>query len=117
MPKIDFDYAKTEHVIWLVRLNRFLGGKRKILASELVSQEQCKLGKWLQGEGVSKYSGFAEIKELVKKHIELHVLVKIIIAMKEAGDDEQAKKKYKELEKISNRIVALINSLKQKIKD
>lgn len=116
MAKIDFNYAKTEHVVWLVRLNRFLNGKRAIQNKELVSHDNCRLGKWLKSEDRTKYGDLPEMSELIEKHIELHVLVKIIVRMKESGNDTVARREFKQLEKISNRIVSLINILKQKIK-
>lgn len=113
---IDFTLAKTKHLVWKTKLRSFLDGKESLSEAQVVSHTDCDLGKWLHFEGIRTYGTIPEMRELEKTHIELHAVVKKVVQLKKQGNTVQAEAELRKVEPISQRIIALLNTIEQKIK-
>ena len=111
----DFQTAIQAHIAWKARLRSFLDGKQSLSDKEAVSHHDCVLGKWYYGEGVGKYGHISEMKTLEKPHEELHKLIKTIVSLKQSGKTAEAEAEYQKIEPISNKIVNLLNQVKQQV--
>jgi Chemoreceptor zinc-binding domain len=114
MGGLDFTRAKLKHLTWKDQLRRYLDGKEQIAAKELLSPQDCELGKWIYAEGLAKYGQVLEMKNLEGVHRELHALVESIVHAKTAGDEAGAEQAYQKLLMLSDRIVSLLDEVKKK---
>ncbi len=111
---IDFMHQLTEHIVWNVRLRCFLDGGECISEDQAVSSNQCSLGKWLSGEGLTKYRHILAITDLEVVHSQMHKQVRKIIVAKNSGDAEQAEAGLIILKKISEKVIELLTELDSK---
>lgn len=96
---------------WRVRLKKFLDGQGHFDIAELYP-ENCKFGKWLCSDEITKYASPTEIREIEKVHTKLHQEAKRAYALKSLGEDLDAKQKLKTMEATSMKLVSLLTSLK-----
>ena len=113
---LDFTIAKMNHQLWKRKLGKFVNGEPGMDEKELVSERDCKLGQWLYGEGMEKYSSMGEIFSLESVHKELHELTFNIVDQKKQGNSDEAKELLSRLGEKSDKIVQLLDSLELKIK-
>ena len=113
--RINFSVAKNKHLIWKTRLRAFLDGKESLTEREAVSHEECELGRWLYSEGMPKYGDIKEMRELERRHAELHSTVKSIIGLKQSGNTDEAEQLYKSIESLSEQIIALLDAIEGKV--
>ena len=114
---LDFTIAKMNHQLWKRKLGKFINGEPGMDEKELVSERDCKLGQWLYGEGLSKYSSMHEISNLESIHKDLHQLTFNIVDEKKQGNDHQARELLLLLGEKSETIVQLLDQLELKIKN
>jgi len=93
----------------------FLDGEAGLTEDQAVSHKHCDFGKWYYGVGLSKYGHIQALKDLEAPHEELHTLIREIIRLKNAGDLEAAEEGYRQVDHLSQRIVALIEQVEQAV--
>ena len=96
---------------WKVQLKKFLDGQGHFDIAELYP-ENCKFGKWLCSDEITKYASPSEIREIEKVHTKLHQEAKRVYALKNLGEDLDAKQKLKKMEETIMRLVSLLTTLK-----
>jgi len=96
---------------WKVQLKKFLDGQGHFDIAELYP-ENCKFGKWLCSDEITKYASPSEIREIEKVHTKLHQEAKRVYALKNLGEDLDAKQKLKKMEATIMRLVSLLTTLK-----
>jgi hypothetical protein len=114
---LDFTIAKMNHQMWKRKLDKFVNLNEPIDESEMVSERDCKLGKWLYADGIGKYGKWSEIHSLEEVHKKLHKLTFSILNNKKSGDMETAREELDTLGKTSEKIVGLLNTLEEKLKN
>ncbi len=107
--KLDLSAAKTAHLNWKTRLRSFLDGQATLTEAEAVSHTDCAFGKWYYSEGLEKFSHLKELKDIEEPHAELHRTIREIIKARHAGDTATAEKLYTNVDRLSQRIVALLD--------
>ncbi|MGD0883659.1 MAG: CZB domain-containing protein [Thermodesulfovibrionales bacterium] len=107
----DCSKALLYHLQWKVQLMKFLDGQGHFDIKEL-SPEDCKLGKWLCSDEITKYSSPAEIREIEKVHIKFHEQAKRVYGLKMLGEDSDARQKLNKLEATSVKLISLLTTLK-----
>ena len=112
---IDFNQAIVSHVIWSVRLKCFLDGGECIPVEQIVSPQECDLGRWLYAEGVAKYGTMPQMQELEKVHAELHAAIRKVVQLKISGNSQAAELELSKLKQVSNRVVELILDVEKKL--
>ena len=115
MPSLDFSLAKMKHESWKTKLRGFLDGRLKIDDSELSSEKECALGKWLYSEGLSKYGTISDLKQLEREHAQMHETVKKVVHLKRTGDAAGAQQGYERVCTMSSKIVALLATLEKQV--
>jgi methyl-accepting chemotaxis protein len=115
MKNMDFALAKSKHLAWRTLLRSFLDGKGGLSEAQVVSCRDCDLGKWLYREGLKKYSGVTEMKELESVHSSMHDTVKRVFETKKAGKSSEAEKAFKEMEQLSGKVVDLLSAVEGKV--
>ena len=69
---MDLDDACKRHTEWKYRLHLAIERKGSMDASVLSKDDCCDLGKWLHGEGTTKFGFFLEMKDCIEKHAIFH---------------------------------------------
>ncbi|MCA9727351.1 MAG: CZB domain-containing protein [Candidatus Eisenbacteria bacterium] len=112
---LDFTSARLKHSAWKLKLRDFLDGKPGLTEAQATSSRDCDLGKWIYGDGQSKYGAIPEMKQLETEHARLHEMIKTIMVSKRQGQAEKAEAEYKKIEPLSKTIVSLLDTMEKKV--
>lgn len=113
--ELDFFAARTAHLAWRERIRSFLDGKKSLTHKEAVSHRDCILGKWLYSSGMDTYGHIEDMQIMEKEHETMHAIIREIIDLKNNGDTLSAETQYKEIEKLSGKIVALLKKVERQV--
>ncbi len=103
--------AKTAHFSWKTRVRGFLSGRTPMSENEVVSHQDCKLGRWYYGGGQQRYAHLPAIKQIEKPHEQLHKTIAEIIKAKQQGEHERAAFLLKQLDECSDQVVGHLDTL------
>ena len=106
------DLAKTDHRIFIGKISSCLKGGEKIDTSKLPDHHTCRFGKWYDSEGQRMCGGVPSFKAIEDPHAKIHALAKEALLACQTGDKSNAKSLYNDMEGLSERIPALIDTLK-----
>ncbi len=115
MANLDFVTAKLNHSTWKFKLRQFLNGHQQIPESEIISERECDLGKWLYSKGFDQYGKTPQMRSLEQVHTELHATVKKIISLKHTGDSSGAEEQMTKLQALSTKLVELLTDIENKV--
>ena len=107
--KLDLSAAKIAHLNWKTRLRSFLDGEATLTEAEAVSHTECAFGKWYYGEGLKEFGHIQELTEVEEPHAKIHRTIREVIAARNAGDMATAEKLYADVDRLSRRIVSLLD--------
>ncbi|WP_051227323.1 methyl-accepting chemotaxis protein [Oceanospirillum beijerinckii] len=109
-PATELAVARSAHQAWKMRLRTFLDTGKGISMNQAVSAHECDFGRWYYGDGHEVCRHNADLKSIESPHEQLHQLIKQIIQHKEQGDMPQAERLYHQVCKLSDEIVAGMDS-------
>lgn len=109
------DLAKTDHLIWLVRLNEMLLGGGEPDATAAANHHGCRLGKWYDGEGKQKFGSDATFADLAPKHERFHSLCAEAINAQQTGDVARVRELLPEINDLSQEVIGFLNKLQTKL--
>ncbi len=110
----DFSAAKLAHRQWKVILQDIIRGKENVDPKVAGNYKGCSLGKWYYGPGSISFRHIPEFKELEGWHIQLHKLAEEIINDVINSKKNEAKNKLADIERLSEKVVSLLDSLEIK---
>ena len=102
--------AKTDHLIWKVKVDNMIAGKETINIEELASHKDCPLGQWYFDEN-NPYNNYEEFRKLEDPHKKVHHCALNAVKAYESGDIKAAKKSLKNIEYYSDDVIKLLNKL------
>lgn len=111
---LDLSGARGAHRQWPVRMRAFLDGETVLSSGEVVSHQRCALGRWFYGEGRYHYGDIPEMALLEHPHRELHRLMAELVRLHEQGRRAEAEACYALVERLSDRIVDLLETIERK---
>ena len=111
----DLEAAKSAHLTWKVKLRGFLDGRHALTVAEAVSDHECHFGQWYFGAGGKQFGQIAAMQEVRQPHAELHQLIRRIIDLKNGNKLAEAEREFSKVEPLSQRIVGLIDQIKQQV--
>jgi len=97
-----------------MKLIAFLLDLEDLTEQEVISPNSCILGKWINEYGWEAYKDYPEMQDLVDLHNKVHEIVSEILNLKKDKKLSEANKRYKELEKESDKLINLLKELKEK---
>jgi len=112
--ELNFFYAKHKHRMWRMKLKAFLLDLDDLREQEIISPNDCILGKWINEYGWDAYKDYPEMKEFVDLHNKVHEIVGEIPALKKANKKKEADEKYKQLEQESDKLINLLEKIQEK---
>jgi methyl-accepting chemotaxis protein len=103
------------HLSWKTKLRGFLDGKGSLDERIAFDHTACGFGVWYENVGRKELSHISEINQIEKPHQELHQLIKRIVELKRQGDMEAAEREYQQVGPLSEKIVMLMQAIKNKL--
>ena len=117
---LNFMDAITAHQKWKTRLTNYLGGTsdEKLDYRAVCRDDQCVLGKWINGAGGSAYGHIPLFSQLKMTHAQSHLAAGTIIRFQDEGKLEQAQDalRHGEYPQHSIKVQGLISSLYLEVK-
>ena len=81
-------FAGVEHRAWIKVLEEFLKDERD--APPALNHHHCRFGRWIDGDGPSRYAALPAYPVVESLHLKAHVMATELVALKVAGADDQA---------------------------
>lgn len=113
--KLDFEQARTKHILFKSRLRAILYGV-PVDEAPVLSQYECGVGKWIYNGALQKYGHITEMVKLEKVHTQIHEIARELIAMNKAGDVERSRKELKKVDVIAEELLGLLHTVEDKIR-
>jgi len=107
------DLAKTDHRVFVGKIGACLTGNLAMDPSKLPDHRNCRFGKWYLDEGMKLCGHLPSFKAIDEPHARIHALAKEALTACLRGDMQNAEKIYAEIEKLSHKIVDLLDELKR----
>ncbi len=107
------DLAKTDHRVFVGKINAHLKGDVKLDVSQLPDHHSCRFGKWYDGEGRQRCGSLLSYQSINIPHERIHTLAKEAVSALDAGDNAKAQRIYNEIEGISDQIGNLLDGIKR----
>ncbi len=106
------DLAKTDHLLWLSRINQMLIGNIRLNSADILSYEHCRLAHWYEGEGKAKYSGNPIFDGLEALHDNFHQTCAKAIDAYNDNNEYQVRLLLPEIERLSYEVLDTLDRLK-----
>ena len=106
--------AKSDHLLWKMRIDNLIKGKEKLRHEEVGSSEQCRLGAWYHAPD-NPFKGLPEYQALDHPHRLVHEMAAQAAAFCENGDIKGAKRCFRRLRRSSGKVIHLLNRLIRRI--
>jgi PAS domain S-box-containing protein len=114
LTKLDFDQARTKHLLFKTKLRSILYGA-EVDQAPVLSEQECGLGKWIYGHALEKYGHIPEMHDLEKIHFKIHECARNLVGLYTAGEVDAARAGLPNMEIIADNVVALISVIELKI--
>jgi len=69
---VDLNQAINKHAEWKVKFRKAISGHETMDVDTISKDNCCELGKWLHGEGKTKFNQLPTYAECVAKHASFH---------------------------------------------
>ena len=113
LPMTDIlDLTKTDHLMWLVRINEMLLGHGKPDAAQARNPHLCRLGKWYDGANADSFHDKTAFHDLGSAHAKFHANCAELIEAYLQDDQERVRALLPEIERLSKEVCQLIDRLK-----
>lgn len=106
--------AKSDHLLWKMRIDNLLSGREKLRLEDVGSPELCRLGKWYHASD-NPFKGLPEYQALDHPHRAVHELAAQAAAFYRNGDIRQAKRCFRRLCRSSGKVIQLLDRLIRRI--
>lgn len=106
--------AKSDHLLWKMRIENLIKGREKLRHEEVGSSEQCRLGEWYHAPD-NPFKGLPEYQALDHPHRLVHEMAAQAAAFYENGDIKNAKRSFRLLRRSSGKVIHLLNRLIHRI--
>jgi len=107
------DLAKTDHRVFVGKVNSHLKGDMSLDPSQLPDHHDCRFGKWYFGEGMQMCGNLPSFRAIDEPHAKIHAMAKEAVSAYNAGDRSKAERLYREMENISDEIGSLLDGIKR----
>jgi len=119
---LNFRTAIEAHQKWKMRLQAVVDSKsREKLDPKVVCRDdQCDLGKWIDGEGARQFAGQAQFVDLSRKHTYFHVCAGHVLTLAQSGQRDLATAALAsggEFATASRDVVGVLASMFMRLKD
>ena len=114
-PREMIEFAKTDHIIWGVKIQQLIWGNIELKASDVENHAICRLGKWYFSEGMDKYGQMPEFKALGTAHEKFHKLCAATINAHYEHRMQDVERNLPEIERLSAEVLGYLDQIKSRI--
>ncbi len=114
--KLDFEQARTKHLLFKSRLRSILYGA-DVAEAPVVSHEECTLGKWIYNHALDTYAFIPEMQQLEQVHKELHSVASRLVGFYKEGKINEARNGLDHIEKIAEELLTKLASVEIKVNE
>ncbi len=114
---LDFVGARRAHLKWKIRLGDFLRGRAVLRDDEVVSHQDCSLGKWIYGGGLDQLGHLGEMQRLEKIHQKMHEDIKRVVDAHRAGRTQEAEQFFQAVDDGSRQVIELLHTIEDELKE
>jgi methyl-accepting chemotaxis protein len=111
-PFLMLDTAKTDHVMFVNRIELCLEGKEQIQPGALPDHTSCRFGKWYLSDGKGLCGISSSYKNINEPHERIHRLAKEVVALRNRGDLAGAERLMLQVEEVSSEVVEMLDKVK-----
>ncbi|RYZ20633.1 MAG: PAS domain S-box protein [Chitinophagaceae bacterium] len=112
--QLDFEQARTKHLLFKSRLRSILYGL-PIDEAPVLSAAECSLGKWMDSHAHEAYGHIPEMRQAEQLHLEIHKEAGRLVERYRQGNVEAARAGLLQIEKSTDRLAGLLSEVEQKI--
>lgn len=110
------ELAKTDHLLWVWRLENMLKGFIKVDREFVRDHTACRLGQWFKGDGQQHFGHMAAFQQLDQPHKHFHELCLNVIDAYDKGNDDDALEQFDHVKALSHDFLSQLDGLKQAIR-
>ncbi|MFC3093186.1 chemotaxis protein [Alteromonas sediminis] len=103
--------VKLDHIVWKGDVYAVLMGKSAKRIEDFADHTMCRLGKWYQQDGKTKFAGNSAFRELDGPHAKVHKYGVDAMRAFQQGDQETGIAHLLEMEQASERVMAILDQL------
>ena len=111
-----FDNSKTDHILFMKKINGHLKGESKLDPSTLPDHHACRFGKWYDNEGRTACGNLPSYKAINHPHERIHALAREAVSTSAKGEATRADEIYAEMKNLSASISTHLDEMKQEYK-
>ena len=114
-PKEMIEFAKTDHMIWGMRMHQIMWGNIELDAADVENHAICRLGKWYFGEGKESYGRMPEFDTLGICHEKFHKLCAATIRAYHDNRMQEVERNLPEIDRLSDEVLSCLDKIKSRI--
>ena len=114
----DFDGAIQAHRDWKVKLRKAIAHHEQLDADKICRDDQCPLGRWLHGDGRSRWSHWPRFVDLVERHADFHQAAGSVARKINSGHFDAAERLIgsgSDFARLSTEVATLLTSAKRSL--
>lgn len=112
--QLDFEQAKTRHILFKTRLRSLLYGA-SLDDSSVVSAVECPFGKWLHDHALQVYSHIPATQALQQTHNKIHFEAKSLLELYKNGKIDEAREGLLRIDELSHQVVEILLSIEKQV--
>ncbi len=112
--KLDFEQARSKHLLFKTRLRSILYGA-DLDETPVLSHHECTVGKWIYGHALETYTHIPEMHQMEQVHASLHTVARKLVALYKDGHVEEAKRGLDDMEKTADEMITLLSEVESKV--
>lgn len=113
---LDFEQAKSKHLLFKSRLRSILYGI-PVKEGPVLSHHECSVGKWIYGHALTAYGHIPEMHDLEMTHADIHISARKLVALHKEGKTQEARNRLSEMEAVADHLVNLLGVIEKKLKN
>lgn len=106
------ELAKTDHLLWLAKINQMLWGHLKLEATDVHDHHVCRLGKWYYGQGKEQFGKQADFIALEDAHRLFHETCAQAIEAYQKKDTQTAEVCVTKIQGLSQEVFHWLDKIK-----
>ena len=100
---------------WRLKVRACLTNEGENECQPLTSHRECVIGKWIYSTGMDKYGQLHELRELERKHQQMHFMVKQVTDLKRLGRLREAELEFHKVRDTAEEVVALMDTVEKHV--
>lgn len=106
------DLAKTDHKIFIERVEEAAAGIRNMKEHDITDHFNCRFGKWYYSDGTNIAGELKTFKDIENPHEKIHSMSREVVRLHNEGKIDEANKLYRELDDVSHNMQHMLDALK-----